>query len=182
MTDNRGRGRPKSAYNELELVKRMAGFDDVIVVESIVREYSSFPRRATSCANWLWRIKMGDPTGGVHERTAYRFRELLAELPCDPLKPPGGRQRILREAARSGLMRFASMAATSQTASVALSHVLLFVTPIMPEGSPEAESVEIPAPVMPLRLVLVGEAREYVPGARVHSAPARVGSVLAVAA
>ncbi len=98
-TTDRGRGRPR-VFDEDELVARLEGFDDLALVKAALVEHSSHPTWARGCVSWLWAKRMGDPTGGVSRRSAYEYRAMLAELPFDPLRPPGGRRRVLRELAR----------------------------------------------------------------------------------
>jgi hypothetical protein len=89
-------GRPR-LFDEDELVARINGFDDLVLIEAALVEYSSHPGWAKGCTDWLWRKRAGDSTGGKHQySSAARYRRMLAELPFDPLKPPGGRRRALR--------------------------------------------------------------------------------------
>jgi hypothetical protein len=112
---NRG-GRPK-IYDWQELASRIRSPEDIIVIEASLREHSSHPEWARGCASALGRVAGGDPTGGVVRRSSLRYRKMLAELSFDPLKPPGGRRRILREVANRehGGVEFATLARVGYT-------------------------------------------------------------------
>lgn len=185
-------GRPRQ-FDEDPLIARIGGFDDLVLIESALVEHSSRPAWAKGCVNWLWRKRAGDPTGGIHPASEPRYRRMLAELPFDPLKPPGGRRRVLREAASRGSIQFAlvsglagsgaAVAFAAQTPSNALRAIALLAAPIMPEASGSDSPAEIPGSVVLFRPRVVDGVRECAPDARDVPPPTRVACApIAVAA
>lgn len=170
MTQTNLGGRPR-VFDEDPLVERIGGFEDLALIEAALVEHSSHPTWARGCVGWLWRRKIGDPSGGVTRRNATRYRHMLAELPFDPLKPPGGRRRALRALNGSGMADLRLIAAGSSAGLVALAAVtpstglrlaLLALAPIMPEPRENAGAAEIQGL---LRAEWRLSARECVPGA-----------------
>jgi len=157
MTQTNIGGRPR-VFDEDPLVQRINGFEDLALIEAALVEHSSHPTWARGCVDWLWRRKT-DPTGGRSRPQATRYRQMLAELDFDPLKPPGGRRRALRAINQNGIAHLQLLAGGSSaglvalaalTPSVSLRLVLLCAAPIMPEPR-EIESTAEIRPV--LRLV-----------------------------
>lgn len=89
----RGRGRPRTAYDETELAARIEGFDDLFKIQDALERNGNTASAASGAITALARIQHGDPTGGVSERTLYRYRQMLGELGSDPLRGPGRRRR-----------------------------------------------------------------------------------------
>ncbi len=141
MTSANVGGRPR-IFDEDHLIERIEGFEDLVLIKAALVQHSSHPTWARGNVSWLWSKKMGDPSGGVSRSMAYEYRRMLAELPFDPLRPPGGRRRALRELAREhgsahlavvgSLAAAGILAISSQTGCVALCAVGTALGPIMP--------------------------------------------------
>jgi hypothetical protein len=137
---NRG-GRPL-IYDWAPLAARVRTFEDVELLEAALREHTSHPTWASGCANAVRKVASGDPTGGVSRNMAYRYRRMLAELPHDPLRPPGGRRRALRELASqrgsadilflSGVVAAGAVALALFSPSGGSHAALLALAPIIP--------------------------------------------------
>lgn len=184
---NRG-GRPL-IYDWKPLAERVRTFEDVELLEAALREHSSHPTRAAGCANAVRKVASGDPTGGVSRQTGYDYRKMLAELTFDPLKPPGGRRRALRElASQRGSAESLLLAGGALAGAVALA---LFSPSeaVRAFGLLAADNartdpgrlvgVDSGGSPPQLSLVLVGGVRECVPGARQAARATRVGYALA---
>lgn len=178
-------GRPRQ-FDEDQLIDRIEGFDDLVLIEAALLENGVTPRAAQGCVDWLWRKRAGDRTGGRNRVSASRYRRMLADLLIDPLKPPGGRRRTLREAARqrgsADLILVAGLAAAGAVAlaiaghspSEALRALHHFVAPIMPEASEDDAAAEIRADPVLVGPWAADGARECVLGARRRPPRARV--------
>lgn len=174
-------GRPR-LFDEDELVARIHDFDDLLLIQAALEEHSSRPTWAQGCVDWLWRKRAGDPTGGKSQPSETNYRRLLAELPFDPLKPPGGRRRALRLAAGRTSLQFALASGLASTACVALGAAALLAAPIMPEQSVGHGDAEISGCVVILGPWIADGAGECVPDAREVPPVTRVGCALRSAA
>jgi hypothetical protein len=175
-------GRPRQ-FDEDELITRIRDFDDLVLIEAALVEHTSHPTWAKGCVGWLLRKRAGqtDTPGS----SAARYRRMLAELPFDPLKPPGGRRRALRELASqrgsADLVLVAGFAAAGMLAmavfspSEAVRLAGIALAPIMPEQSSEAAGADSGARVVPLWPMGADGTRECVLGARPLPPVPRVG-------
>lgn len=177
-------GRPR-IYDWTELAQRAQTDEDFALIEHALRENSPRPAWAPGCVNAVWRVRAGDPTGGVSRSMGYEYRKMLAELPFDPLKPPGGRRRALRElASQRGSADLALVAGFAAAGMLAMavsspSEALRLVSALAADNArtrePEAGRGDSGGVVVPLRRVGADGARECVPDARRIPPVVRVG-------
>lgn len=177
---NRG-GRPP-IYDWTPLAERIQSIEDLAVIEAALREYSSKPTWAAGAAQALGKVKLGDVTGGVSRKMGYHYRAMLAELPFDPLRPPGGRRRILRELSQRGGAELAVLAGIATAGAVALaifspSEALriagLVGTPIMPDPVNYDAGADSRGPGLTLVQVAPDGVRECGPDASSCARPRR---------
>jgi hypothetical protein len=171
-------GRPRQ-FDEDELIARIDGFDDLVLIQAALVEHSSHPTWAQGCVDWLWRKRAGDPTGGKSRPSVTNYRRMLAELPHDPLRPPGGRRRALRglahERGHAELRLLAGGALAGAVALAVLSPseaaraILVLAADNARNHQAEAGRANSGGSAGRLRSVGAGGAREYAPTARFSS-------------
>jgi hypothetical protein len=113
------------------------------------------------------------------------YRRMLAELPHDPLNPPGGRRRAIRKlSSQRGSAEFVLLTGGAMAGAVALalfspSEALRLAGLLIADNArtelSEQLTLELGGSPTPLRLVPAGDERECVPGARFNPTPTRAG-------
>jgi hypothetical protein len=180
VSTTRGRGRPKSV-DEQELVERIRTSDDLLRIRDALIANDEPPGQSSGCIFWLDAVRAGDPTGGCHRVSAFRYRTMLARLPEIPLPPASRRRRRAdtRGFASTRLLSVASgaglLALAAQPGPVALRALAAVVAPIMPEASDGDGAGEIRGPALTLVPFAPDGVRECGPVALSSARPARDG-------